>query len=362
MKKATELLKKGWLCLWITSCLTSCETGPEPATEPVLPGNHGVFILNQGRYNANNASISYYNFETGELQLDMIGTDTEPLGSLGQDMLIYGSKLYVTVSSSSNIRVFDLNSHRPLKRIDVFDDNAIPRKPRYLTSYNGNIYASCSDGHAIRLDTASLTINGIVAVGEYPEGIAAYNEKLYVANSGGESEDGPHNTVSVIDLLTFKSEEPNRITVGLNPYILRSDGLGSIYLTYQGDFAAISGGFQKINTSDYSVQYLASSPKQDFIIENGFAYYFDVVYTLESTTDITYGKYDLNGKTVSSFISDTGAIKNIPYGIGINSYTKDFYIADSDWTNPGKVYIFNSEGKKINELNVGINPCKFAFY
>ena len=363
MKKTSEFLKKVWLGWMITGCFIACEKGPDPIPKSILPGSHGVFILNQGRQNANNAGISYYNFETGEFQLDMIAQGEEPLGSIGQDMLIYGSKLYVTVSNSSNIRVFDLNSHRSLKRIDLFDDQNVPRKPRYLTSYNGNIYASCYDGHAIRLDTASLTVNGIVAVGEFPEGIAAYNGKLYVANSGGESADGPHNTVSVIDLLAFKNEEPHRITVGLNPYILRSDESGSIYLTYQGNFTTVfPGGFQKINTADYSVQNLAASPKQDFVIENGFAYYFDVVYTLESTTDITYGKYDLSGKTVSSLISDTDAIRNIPFGIGINPYTKDIYIADSDWMNPGKVHIFDSNGKKINELNAGINPCKFAFY
>jgi DNA-binding beta-propeller fold protein YncE len=363
MKKIVEVWKVFMYCLMAITCFIGCEEVPDPASQPVIPGTHGVFILCEGNYNKNEASLSYYNFETGEFQADIL---EEPLGSLGQDILIYGSKVYISVSTSSNITVLDVKTRRLLKKIDLFDENGVPREPRYLTSYNGKVYATCyhgTNGQVVRLDTASLIVNNdfdIVAVGEYPEGIAAYDGKLYVANSGGRSANGPHKTVSVIEIASF--EEKEKITVGLNPNIVKADDSAGVYLTYWGNFMDIPGGFQKIDTKDNSVHNIAEAPKQNFVIENGFVYYYDVVYTLDSKTNITYGKYDLNKKTTLPLFTDASPIKNTPYGIGINPTTKDIYIADCG-ENPGSVYIFDANGKiKTTLPEVGLYPGKFAFY
>ncbi|MDR2843719.1 MAG: hypothetical protein LBV57_03635 [Candidatus Symbiothrix sp.] len=359
MNKFSYLFKASMMCVVLAMGFTGCEETPEPALEAVVPGYSGVFILNQGGYNTNDAGISYYNFETGEFQPDIM---SGALGATGQDMLIYGSKLYVSVSTSSNITVLDVNTQAVVKRIELFHDDQTPRTPRYLEAYQGKIYASCYDGTVIRLDTLQLAVDGEVAVGEYPEGMAVANGKLYVANSGGMSADGPHNTVSVIDISSFE-KELKRITVGLNPYILKADPSGNVYLTYQGNFFDIEGGFQKIDTTNDSVQDLGHAPKQDFVIADGFIYYYDVDYTLVSTGKGSYGKYDLATGTHLPLQIEESAIVNTPYGIGVNPGNQDIYIADANWMNPGNVTIFNKDGAKIRTLSqTGMNPCKFAFY
>jgi YVTN family beta-propeller protein len=359
MNRSIYLLQRFFACLVVAISCISCEEEPEQVSPSVTPGSHGVFILNQGGYNTNDAGISYYNFETQEFQDDILGWT---LGATGQDILIYGSKVYISVSGSSNITVLDVNSHQLLKRVELFLPDGSARTPRYLEPYNGKIYASCYDGTVVRLDTTQLTVEASVSVGEFPEGMAVANGNLYVANSGGKSTNGPHHTVSVIDLASFK-EEKERIHVGVNPYILKADGLGNIYLTYQGNFVDIPGGFQKIDTKDNSVHNVGNSPKQDFVIYNGFAYYYDVDYTLVSTGTIVYGKYDLKQGGTSSIIVNSDEIQNTPYAIGVNPTNGDIYIADSNWFSPGTVTIFNAQGEKTHTLSqVGMNPCKFAFY
>ncbi|MDR1682327.1 MAG: hypothetical protein LBS25_02915 [Candidatus Symbiothrix sp.] len=359
MNKKFQKTKNVIGVLFAAIALWSCDEQPEkPVETPVKPGSHGVFILNQGGYNTNDASLLYYNFETEELSSDLLNGN---LGATGQDMLIYGGKLYISVSGSSNITVLDVQNHELIKRIGLFTTQEVPRTPRYLEAYNGKIYASCFDGTVIELDTTQLEVKRSVAVGEFPEGIVAYNGKLYVANSGGQSANGPHKTLSIIDITSF--EEIKRIEVGPNPYIVKSDGEGNLYLSYQGNWNDVPGGFQKINTNNEQVSEIGQLPKQDFVIENGFVWFYDVDYTLVSTGEGKYGKYNLKTQAFSDILENSKEIKNTPYGIGVNPYNHDIYIADTDWFNPGNVTIFDHNGQKKQVLeHTGINPCKFAFY
>jgi YVTN family beta-propeller protein len=278
-------------------------------------------------------------------------------------MLIYGGKLYVVVSNSSYIRVLDLETRQSLGKIVVEDSENTPRKPRYLAAYGGKIYATCSvDGTVARIDTTSLQIDGNLQVGSRPEGIAAsaYNAKLYVANSGY----GTEKTVSVIDIATFT--EDRRIEVGLNPNIVRAGETNAVYLSYQGNFGDIPGGFQRIDLSDHTVTTLGTYPKADFTCYNGSIYYYDVTYNpADMSTELSYGKFAETGNSYqypAPLITDNTALTS-PFGIAVEPQTKAVYITDAgDYSNPGKVYVFDSQGKKIHEFTAGIAPCKIVFY
>ncbi len=348
MKKINHLLRKAALCCLFAVSFTVYADG--------------VFILNEGGFNTNDASLSYYDFDTQSLTRDIAGG---VLGATGQDMVLVDSKLFVSVTSSSYIAVFDAETRTPLESISLFDGGN-HREPRYLAAQNGKVYVSCYDRHSssgsvLRIDADTYTVEATAKVGEFPEGIAIWNNKLYVANSGGQSATGPDNTVSVVDLTTFTEVEP-RITVGLNPYIIKADGEGNLFLTYQGDWADVAGGFQKINTADKTVTEVGTSPKQYFELLDGFVYYYDVDYTISDIGEKRYGKY--NTKTgATTMLLDAGLIAQTPYGIGVNPRNGDIYISDSDFFNPGTVTIFNANGERQKQLvETGINPSKFAFY
>ena len=348
MKKINFLLKKIAFCCLFAASFTAYANEPD-----------GVFILNQGSFGMSNASLGFYDFGTATLQSDIANGE---LGDTGQDLLIYNSKLFVTLNGSSNITVFDAESHAFLQRIPLFDGSN-PREPRYMAAQDGKIYVSCYDrmngGSVLRINATSYEIEARAQVGEYPEGLAVSGGKLYVANSGGQSATYG-NSVSVIDLATFTETE--RITVGVNPYIIKTDGEGNLFLTYQGNWVDVPGGFQRINTADNSVTELGTSPRQDFELQGGFIYFYDVDYSLSWTGDKRYGKYDIANNRFSELLN-ASQIDETPYGIGVNPKNGDIYIADSDFFNPGTVTIFNANGELQNRLNnVGINPCKFAFY
>jgi hypothetical protein len=333
----------------MVASFTSCENDPDPVPLPEVPGEHGVFILNQGSSGGNNAGISYYNFETEALTPDILnGT----LGSTAQDLLIYGSKLYVSVHQSNRITVLDVHTHREVGHAEV--DSV-----RYLEAYNGKLYASAYSrgGQVLQIDTTDFGIDKTTPVGSFPEGMAIADGKLYVANSGW----GADSTLSVVNLANFTTA-PERITVGVNPYILKADGKGNIFVSYQGDWYMVPGGFQKLDTKTGKVEYIDNAPKQDFVIYDGSVYYYDVDYTLVSTGEKIYGKYNIATGKTTRFDGIASEIKTTPYAIGVNPSNGDIYVGESDYVNPGKVTIFDEKGAKQTALNVGMNPCRFAFY
>ncbi|MDR1527337.1 MAG: YncE family protein [Dysgonamonadaceae bacterium] len=357
------------MSLWLLLVgISGCEKTPLPDPNPEPFTLHGVFILNQGGNKQNNASLSFYDPASQTVSTVPFPSESEPgqneaLGDLGQDLLIYGSKLYIVVSNSSYIRVLDVKTKQSLGKIVLEDNEKKPRNPRYLAAYGGKVYVTCStDGTVARIDTASLQTDGSVNVGANPEGIAAsiYNAKLYVANSGF----GTGNTVSVIDIATFREEAT--IETGLNPNIIRAGDQTFAYLSYQGNFGDIAGGFQRIDLRNHAVTTLGAYPKADFAWEDGVIFYYDITYNpVDWSTQVTYGKFNDTGESYahpSPLITD-GTQLTAPYAIAVEPYTETVYLADAgDYSNPGTIYVFDPAGKQTDAFTVGIIPCKIVFY
>ena len=352
---------KFFFFLLVVAGFTACEKDnsvPTPAPTP-MPADSvsGVFILNQGNNGQSDAGISYYDFGTGSLQFDIAN---QTLGDLGEDMIAYGSKLYVSLFGSSRVSVFDLKSRTRMKDIDL-KDSTVLHQPLNLASYSGKVYVATTDGYVVRIDTASLSRDGITPVGLNPVGIAAANGKLYVANSGGYNWPVYNNTLSVVDIAGF--EEEKVLTVGVNPSIVHADSYGNVYLTYLGNYDDIPGGFQRIDTKTNTVTDISIPANQDFTIAGDSLYFYGVTYNPDYSTNNTFGIYNVKtGQLVTDQLITDGTKINTPYGIGVNTENGDIYISDTDYKNPGTIYVFGSDGKKKNTLSVGMNACRFVFY
>ena len=351
-------MKRFFYFLLIAVSFTACEKDNAIPTPEPTDSISGVFILNQGSNGLNNAGISYYDFATGNLQFDIAN---QKLGDTGEDMIAYGTKLYVSVFGSSRISVFDLKSRTNVANIDLKDDGGDLHQPYCLASYNGKVYATTSDGYIIRIDTASLSWDGMTAVGLNPVGIAAVNGKLYVANSGGLNYPVFNNTLSIVDIASFKEEKT--LTVGLNPNVVHADSYGNVYLSYIGNYNDVPGGFQMIDTKTNTITDIPISANQDFVITGDSLYFYGITYNPDYSTSCTFGIYNIKTEQlVTNQIITDGTKIQTAYGIGVNEKTRDVYISDTDYSNPGNVYVFGPDGKKKNTLNVGVNACKFVFY
>jgi len=341
-KQKTLILTLICLALLSASCRKSNQV-VEPDIET------GLYVLNEGMFNFNNASITYYDFKMGITTADIfLKANGRYLGSVGNDLKQYGSKLYCVVNMSEQLEIIDPQNGKSIKNISLNG-----KQPRCIVSHQGKVYISCFDGYIVKIDTVTLQIEGQVRAGRNPEGICVANNKLYVANSGGLDYPNYNNTVSVINLSSFQVFKT--ITVGTGPVIVKTDYHGNVYVALRGNYIDIPPAFQKINTQtdemvkDYQLQVIGF----DISGNEAYIYHYDF-YNYTSWIKIL----DLvSGNIIKeNFITDDTKIKT-PYGIIVDPKTGDVYITDAgDFRSNGDVYCFNKSGRKKFQFEAGINP------
>ena len=320
-----------------------------------------IMVLSEGLFNMNNSTLSMYNPSTGKIERDYFqAKNKRGLGDTANDMALYGGKLYVVVNVSSQLEVIDAESGKSLQQIPLFDENKIARQPRFITFYENKAYVCSFDGTVVRIDTASLKVDGVVYAGSNPDGISVANGKIYVSNSGGLNFPKYDNTVSVIDIATYK--EIKKIIVAVNPSFMHADNQGDIYVVSRGDYGKNEYKFQRINTiTDELQETFTGMNVLNFTIHKDTAYLYS--YDFESGNS-WIKVFDCFTETIinEQFISD-GTKVETPSGIQVNPYNGDVYLTDAkSFIINGDVMCFDRHGKlkfRVNEI--GLNPKKVVF-
>jgi YVTN family beta-propeller protein len=353
--KSKKILNFLMLITTVSPFLTSCDSGKD--TQVKTPEvSAGVFVLNEGQFEKNNASLTYYDFTTGFGSNDIfLDKNNRGLGDTGQDMIKYGSKLYIAVYGSNTIEVVDAASGISLKSFSL-------QSPRSLTAANGKVYIVQFDGHVAQMDTTTYAIDKTIAVGPGPNKSVIANAKLYVANSGSFA--AKDSTISVINLSTFS--ETKKIVVNLNPYgEMQADSYGNVYIVSNGNYSNIPGKFQRIEAGTDKVTDI-NIPVQGFVIEGDNAYIFN--YSVDFSTwqaaagTSTITVYDVkNEKKLNDNIITSSSVELTPYSIAVNPITKDIYLGTTDYSTKGKMYCFDSTGKSKFSFSTGISPSKTVF-
>ena len=332
--------------------LISC-SDENPPIDNILPYEaKTLLILNEGDFQ-NNSTLSMYDLSTSAQTRDIFETaNNRELGALANNMILYGSKLYIVMNLSGTIEVVNPLTGKSIKRIDMKNENNENKEPRFITAYKDKIYiTSTFDDTVTRIDTTTLNIEATVTVGLDPEGIIAGNGKLYVANSGGWS--GFNNTLSIIDIETFSVVD--EIEVGLNPTYLDIDNKGNIYISAFGNFVDAPALFQKYDPITGVVTTIEdiSSPGK-FLIHNNKAYIIQGSYG--NSYNVLVYDCDTGKVITNSFITDGTQIELI-YSLSIDKKTGDLFIIESDYILDGSVYCFDKHGKRKYKINeVGLNP------
>lgn len=317
----------------------------------------GIYVLNNGKMGSNNASLSFYDFATQKTKSDLFKTvNGRGLGDTANDMIIYGSKIYIAVYNSNVIEVTDLQG----KSIKQIQSDGESLQPRYLISDGGKVYASLFDGYVACLDTATLQIEKKVKVGRNPEQLVVANKKLYVANSGGADYNTPvgyDKTVSVVDLASFT--EIKKLDVVLNPVSLSTDDQGDVYLISNGNYEDILNTLQRIDTKHDVVTIVEDTNATEMTSVGNKMYMIYSQYDAEWNQIISFISYDpINEKVINSnFISDGTTIAK-PYKMNADASTGHVYITSSDYNTNGDVYTFNADGKLQFTFEAGLNPVK----
>lgn len=332
----------------------------------------GFYLLNEGNMGMNSATIDQFDYQMGVYTRGIYSENNpnivKELGDVGNDIKIYGSKVYATINISNLVEVFDLHTGKHIKAIHVPNCRylAFHDGKAYVSSYSGRVAIdpNAEIGFVAEIDTLSLEVTRKVEVGHQPEEMVIHNNKLYVANSGGYRVPTYDTTISVvnIDNLTLLKN----IDVAINLHRMRKDNDGDIYVSSRGDYNKTPSSLYIIDSQADTVKQHLNIPISNMVIDEDKLYFFGANYTYQSGQgQVNYGVLNTRTKQVISnqFIQD-GSEKNIliPYGLAVNPETKEIFITDAqDYVGTGYIYCYNSNGQLKWRTLGGNIPAHIAF-
>jgi YVTN family beta-propeller protein len=331
---------------------------------PVKPGTDGFFIVNEGGFPNENASISFYDRETGEVTNDIFSAvNGRALGLQAQSMTVVEDKAYIMVQGTGKIEVINADDYTSIATIT--DDIG---SPRYLVAIS-SAKAYVSDwgvdgvtGTVKVLDLATNQVTKTIATGQGANRMLKAGNVVYVTNSGGYGYD---NTVKVID--TNSDAVTATITVGDNPNSIQRDAAGNIWIASSGAVAYNPDwSIDEANSTKGSISKIASDNTESLRMEvNSVTYGGAGNLAISPEGQTLY--YTFNGAVYS--VSNTATtlptspfLEKSYYGFTVDPFNGNLIGALApNFSSAGSIEVMDANGAVLNTHTVGIGPNGVAF-
>ena len=340
------------LAFLLLHTIVGCKKKEETSSPLPTTLNHGVLVLNEGLFEHNNASLSYFDLNNGTVFSNFFEVKANRnLGDTGNDIAVYGGKIYIVVNVSSTIEVLDKHTGVSIQQIQMKWNN-LNKQPRSIQFYKNHAFVSCFDGYVDVIDTASLQVITRIAVGKNPDAMTAQNNRLYVSNSGGLNSPLMDSTVSVIDMDNLS--ETQKIVVGKNPGDMAWDHLGNLYVIARGNYSTIPSRLKKINTVTHQLE-----QSFNFDIQQIEQVQNQLYFSYANGNQTSIGIFDpVSASVIQTNAFDISYIETL-YGFQYDPIFNAFYLTDAkNYTVLGDVHILSNSGILQHRFTAGLNPSK----
>lgn len=345
----------------------------DQVSRPTATSVIGFYLLNEGNMGSNKATLDYWDSSTGEYIRNIFGAANpdvpKEMGDVGNDLAIYGSRLYAVINCSNKVDILDTATARKLGQVDIPNCRfiAFDGPFAYVTSYAGPVEIDPDykqRGFVARIDTATMKVIDTVTVGYQPDGIAISQGKAYVANSGGYMVPRYERTVSVIDLNSFKVTD--EIDIAVNLHYCLADTHGCVWISSRGDYYDTASRLFCYDPSAGRIVADFDIPVGDIWLDGNHLYIIGKSWShIAASGEAAYTIVDTAAKQIvtRNFITD-GTDKQIkmPFGVAVNPVTKEIYVTDAlNYVNPGNIYCFSADGVLQWKARTGDIPAHIAF-
>ena len=337
----------------------------------------GMYLLNEGNMGSNKCTLDYLDLSDSTIHYHRnIFAERNPgevkeLGDVGNDIQIYGSRLWLVVNCSNKVEVCRASDAVKIGKIDIpncryvtFDGGYA-----YVSSYVGpvSVDSNAPRGRVYKVDTLTLQKVDSVVVGYQPEEMAVIDGKLYVANSGGYRVPDYDHTVSVVDLASF--DEECQIDVAVNLHRCRTDQYGNLWVTSRGDYYDIQPKLYCLSRGHVNQMEVIADfdvPVTDLCIVGDSLYYIGSSFNyLTMENDRVMGIINVKTHDVVTTHLTTApeaAAIELPYGIIVHPQNRDFYLMDAkNYVSSGELLHFHADGTFDYKVRTGDIPAHAAF-
>ena len=234
----------------------------------------GMYLVNEGNMGSNKCTLDYLDYVNGyyirNLYSERNPNVVKELGDVGNDIQIYGSKLYVVVNCSHKVEVLDARTCERITQIDIPNCRYIRfyRGNAYVTSYVGpvQIDPNAPQGAVYRVDTTSLKIDAKVIVGYQPDELEILGEYIYV----------------------------QKIPVGINLHRIRADKYGKLWVTSRGDYDTVHSNLYVLEKrkgyNEMVVTDTLNIPCSNLCISGDSLFYYSTEWNVNTQSNtISYG-------------------------------------------------------------------------
>ncbi len=342
--KITSLLFSA-IILFFGSCKKDT---PADTTSTVIfnaSSTTGAYIANEGQFNNNNASLSYYSGSGNSSTTDVYNlVNNSTLGDIAQSLTKINNKLFIVVNNSTKIEVTDLITLKKIATITGLTS------PRYLLPVTTNkAYVSdLSSGTVSIINLSSYSVTGTIPITGSSEQMVYYNGKVYVTNIAT-------SYLYVIDAATDNLTDS--ILIGYGGNSISIDKNNKLWVLCGGDFSANTSTLHKVNPSNGLVEMSLTFAPSTYASRLNMNDVKDELYFLNTNVY----KMSINDTSLptTEFINANG--KSF-YGLGYNNTSNQIYVSDAiDFQQSGRVYRYNENGTELGNFGAGISPGYFLF-
>lgn len=352
--------KKLFLMLFVavvafSSCSKKNET-PQPAPAQTTKG---LFILNEGTFTYANASLSFYNFDTNEVENNLFfRVNNAPIGDVGQSLTLIGDDLYIVVNNSKYIYKVDAQSIVYKDKIEGFTS------PRYMLQVSDDkAYVSdlVSTGFwVLNLNDLSKTF---VETGNTTEAMVKVGNEVFMSNWSNyyTSSETSNKTIQIIDCVNDTlvgeievAKEPNAMVVDKNNHIWVSCSGDYMPPCEPSIFCIDAATHHVIRRFDLAEGSYPSGMAIDGAGENIF--FMNGGY---GTLNVYKMSVDATEIPETPFITSDSKVF---YNLKVNPQNGDIYLTDAkNYVVNGDLLRYSADGTFLASFELGIIPSYMLF-
>ncbi len=348
-----------------------------------------VIILNEGSWQSDNGRLSY--FEDGTVLSNQWFRDVNgnKLGDTPNDIIQVNESLIAIAINWSNIVQFISPDGRAIAAIEDIPNNrklCTDGNFVYVSSYGHECTVSgapvtFTKGFVAKIDINTFQVIDAVEVGYEPDGIAMYNDHIFVANTGGYAFSEGHDYESTVSIINAKKMEVVKTidTGQINLYGKMSQSGQYLCINSPGDYyevdaatiifdcqAALEDRGEIFVKLPYAATYSTTDIDGNFYaIGSRFSYQtYEYVYDyLKINPQAAINSLGNEGISIDNFpgtiLSDLRGMTSA-YGIYINPYTGYIYATDAkDYASSGELYQWSPKGELLGKHDLYICPGHF---
>ena len=347
--------------------LIPCCMREDDPSGPEGPGNphssRGVFIVNEGNFTFENASLTYYDIESGEATQDVFfSTNGLPLGDVAVSMTIRDSLGYVILNNSGKIYILHTGSFALKGKITGLTS---PRHIHFISDTKAYVTDLYARSIAV-VNPLTMEITGTIDVSNHQdefgqhstEQMIAYGEYVYTNCWSYD------NQVLVIDTETDRVVDSIEVIKQPNSMVMDSEH--SLWVLSDGGWMGSPYGYETPGL----VRVDAGSGEVDTILrfdEGDRPTSLRINKTLDTIYYINRHVYRMSVDPVGEpaiFIPSPyeedfwGGY----YGLQVDPVTSEVYVTDAiDFSQPGVVYRVAPDGQTLDTISAGIVPGALCF-